>query len=68
MDAVKAYTINGAYQLYREDKVGSIEKGKLADLIVVDQDIFKVDPLKIDQTKVLTTIFNGKPVFGEYNY
>ncbi len=68
LDAVKAYTINGAYQLYRDDKVGSIEKGKLADLIVVDQDIFKIDPLKIDQTKVLTTIFNGKPVFGGYDY
>ncbi|MDD4583468.1 MAG: amidohydrolase family protein [Eubacteriales bacterium] len=68
LDAVKAYTINGAYQLYRDDKVGSIEKGKLADLIVVDQDIFKIDPLKIDKTKVLTTIINGKSVFGDYNY
>ncbi|HZK01595.1 MAG TPA: amidohydrolase family protein [Anaerovoracaceae bacterium] len=68
LDAVKAYTINGAYQLYRDDEIGSIENGKLADLIVVDQDIFKVNPLKIDQTKVLTTIFNGKPVFGDYNF
>jgi predicted amidohydrolase YtcJ len=68
LDAVKAYTINGAYQLYREDTVGSLKVGKYADMIVVDQDIFKIDPLRIDSIKVLTTIFNGKPVFGDYNY
>lgn len=68
LDAVKAYTINGAYQLYRDDTTGSIEVGKFADMIVVDQDIFKINPLNIDSTKVLTTIFNGEPVFGDYKY
>lgn len=68
MDMVKAYTINGAYQLYREDTVGSIEKGKFADMIVVDKDIFKVNPLDIDGIKVLTTIFDGDVVYGNYNY
>lgn len=68
LDAVKAYTINGAYQLFRDGSVGSIEAGKLADIIIVDQDIFKIDPLKIDSTKVLTTIFNGEPVYGDYTY
>ena len=68
LDAVKAYTINGAYQLYRDDTTGSVEVGKFADMIVVDQDIFKINPLNIDSTKVLTTIFNGEPVFGDYNY
>lgn len=67
-DMVKAYTINGAYQLYREKSIGSLETGKYADMIVVDQDIFKENPLDIDKTKVLTTIFNGDVVYGEYQY
>ncbi len=67
MDMVKAYTVNGAYQLYRDHSIGSLEKGKFADMIIVDQDIFKVNPLDIDKTKVLTTIFDGKVVYGEYH-
>ncbi|MBR0596336.1 amidohydrolase family protein [Sinanaerobacter chloroacetimidivorans] len=67
-EMVKAYTINGAYQLFREDTIGSIVKGKYADMIVVDQDIYKINPLDIDKTKVLTTIFNGEVVFGNYDY
>jgi predicted amidohydrolase YtcJ len=66
MDMVKAYTVNGAYELYREKSIGTLENGKYADMIVVDQDIFKVNPLDIDKTKVLTTIFNGSVVYGEY--
>ncbi|HWQ79140.1 MAG TPA: amidohydrolase family protein, partial [Anaerovoracaceae bacterium] len=68
LDMVKAYTINGAYQLFREDTVGSLESGKFADLIVVDQDIFKINPLDIDKTQVLTTVFSGEVVSGDYNY
>ena len=68
LDMVKAYTVNGAYQLYRDDTIGSLEAGKFADLIVVDQDIFRVNPLDIDKTKVLTTVFNGKVIYGDYNY
>lgn len=67
-DMVKAYTVNGAYQLYREDSIGSLETGKFADMIVVDQDIFKVNPLDIDKTEVLTTIFDGDVVYGDYVY
>ncbi len=68
LDIVKAYSINGAYQLYREKSIGSLEVGKFADMIVVDQDIFKVNPLDIDKTKVLTTIFEGDVVYGDYAY
>ena len=68
MDMVKAYTVNGAYELYREKSIGSLETGKFADMIVVDQDIFKVDPLNIDKTQVLTTIFGGDVVYGDYAY
>ena len=42
---------------------GSLEAGKLADLIVVLQDIFKVDPLKIGETKVLLTMVGGRVVY-----
>ena len=66
LTALQAYTINGAYQLFREEQVGSLEVGKFADLIVVDQDIFEVNPVDIDGTKVLATIFNGQVVFGDH--
>lgn len=68
LDIVKAYTINGAYQLYRENDIGSLEPGKYADMIVIDRDIFKINPLDIDKTQVLTTIFSGKVVSGSYKY
>lgn len=68
LDMVKAYTVNGAYQLYRDKTIGSLETGKFADMIVVNQDIFKANPLDIDKTKVLTTIFDGDVVYGDYNY
>ena len=62
-NAVKYYTMGSAYQFHMEKKVGSIAKGKYADMIVLDQNIFKVPVEKVDQTKVLTTIFNGKVVY-----
>jgi predicted amidohydrolase YtcJ len=63
--AIEAYTINAAYQLFSEDSVGSIAAGKFADLIVLDRDIFDVDPVKIYEVEVLATIFNGDVVYGE---
>jgi len=63
MDMIKAYTINGAYQLYLEDRMGSIELGKYADLIVIDQDLFDIDLLDIETVKVLKTVFNGEIVY-----
>lgn len=61
-DAVNAYTMGGAYAMHREKDEGSIEAGKLADLILVSQNIFEVDPHKIAATKVLLTIVGGKVV------
>jgi predicted amidohydrolase YtcJ len=63
-EAVEAYTINGAYQLGRENEIGSIEAGKYADMIVLDQDVINVDPLKIDGTQVMANIIGGKVVSG----
>jgi len=46
-----------------EDKIGTLEAGKFADLVILEEDIFKVDPLKIDSVKLLATVFNGEVVF-----
>ncbi|MBF0361370.1 MAG: amidohydrolase [Oligoflexia bacterium] len=62
-DMIKAYTINGAYQNFIEKITGSIEVGKNADMIIVDKDITKVNPLTIDSSKVVHTIFNGEIVY-----
>ena len=59
-EAVESYTINGAKLLRMEDDIGSLEVGKLADLIVVDQNIMEVDPNLIHQTRVLMTMMDGK--------
>lgn len=63
MDMVKAYTINGAYSLYREHELGSIEVGKFADMIVIDRDIFTIDPIEIEFTQVSMTIYDGNIVY-----
>lgn len=63
-EAVHAYTIGSAYASFEENIKGSIEAGKLADLVVLSDDIFAVDPAKIADIKVYATIFNGRVVFG----
>jgi predicted amidohydrolase YtcJ len=63
LDAIKVYTWNGAYITFEEDIKGSIEPGKLADIVVLDTDILECDPQDIVKTKVLTTIVDGKVVY-----
>jgi len=60
---IKGYTIDGAYQLHMEDEIGSIKVGKMADLVVLDTNIFKVAPHEINQIKVIRTILGGKTVY-----
>lgn len=62
-DAVKGYTIANAYAAFMEDKLGTIEPGKYADLTVIDRDIFTIDPELIKETKVLRTVVNGVTVY-----
>lgn len=63
MDAIKAFTWNGAYITGEEDIKGSIELGKYADFAVLDKDILTCDPAEIHMIKVLTTIVDGKVVY-----
>ncbi len=65
-DMVRAYTVNAAFAMHREKEIGSLELGKKADMIVIDRDIFTVDHLEIEKTKVLMTIFDGRIVYSEY--
>ena len=61
--AIRLYTINNAWLLFKEKQVGSLEPGKFADFIVVDTDLLTCPPERIEKTKVLQTDLAGKPVF-----
>ncbi len=58
-EAVRAYTSANAYAGFQEDRIGTLEAGKLADFIVLSEDIFSIDPNTIDQVKVLRTVVGG---------
>ena len=58
--AIEAATINGAYTIALEDEIGSIEVGKKADLIVLDQNLFDIPVGKIHETQVILTLVDGK--------
>ena len=62
-DAIKAYTLGAAYAGHWEKTEGSLEPGKVADLIVISQDIFRIEPTEIGKTEVLLTIVSGKVVY-----
>ena len=62
-EALKIYTINGAYASFEEGTKGSIEVGKLADLVVLGDDPTRVDPMGIKDIPVERTIVGGKTVF-----
>lgn len=63
MEAIKAVTINGAYQYFEEDTKGSIEVGKVADLVILDKDILTIPDEKIKSIQVLETIKNGNTIY-----
>ena len=60
---VRGFTIDAAYQLHMEDRIGSIEVGKKADLVVLDQDIFAVEAYDIHKTEVVLTVMDGDIVY-----
>ena len=61
--AIRAVTINAAWQCHSEHEIGSLEKGKLADFVILDSDPRKVKPTEISDIKVSETWMNGKLVF-----
>jgi len=60
---VDAYTINGAYVMGLDDKQGSIEVGKRADFVVLDQNLFEIPSSDISKTEVVMTMFEGEVVY-----
>jgi predicted amidohydrolase YtcJ len=59
-EAVHANTLGAAYQLRLDDRVGSIEVGKRADLIVLDRNVFEIDPHDIHTANVVLTMMDGR--------
>lgn len=64
-EALKAYTYGPAYGTFREHQLGTLEPGKLADVIVLDRNLFEVPAEEILDTKVQLTIVDGKTVFKQ---
>ncbi len=64
-EAIAAFTINAAYTNRLDRDTGSVEVGKLADLAVLDRNLFEIPAADISDTRVLVTLFEGKPVYGD---
>lgn len=64
-DALKGVTCNAAYAYFEEDSKGTLEPGKVADLVVLGADPLSVDPLTIKDIPVVATLKEGKVVYGE---
>jgi len=61
--ALTAYTINAAYASFDEKIKGSLEPGKLADFVIIDKDLTKINPGQIREAKILQTFVGGKSVY-----
>ena len=64
-EALKIYTLHGAYASFEEDTKGSIEAGKLADFVVLGQNPIDVDPLSIKDIPIIKTVIGGKVVYSQ---
>jgi predicted amidohydrolase YtcJ len=62
-EAIKGYTLNAAFTEFAEHLKGSLEEGKLADVVVLDQNLFEIPPEKILGTNVIMTILDGKIIY-----
>lgn len=63
IEALRAFTLDAAYSAHQEEKLGTLEKGKWADFIIIDRDFFEVDASEIWQTRVLETWVAGDRVY-----
>jgi len=66
-DALRVYTVNAAYASFEENVKGSIEAGKLADLVVLSHDPMTIPSSKIKGIRVETTIIGGRVVYAPLN-
>jgi hypothetical protein len=66
-EAVEAYTMGSAYAEFQENDKGSITPGKLADMVLLSDDVFSIDPAKIRDVKAMTTFVGGKIVWDATN-
>ncbi len=64
-EALRAYTYGSAYAVGREEHLGTLEVGKLADFVALSQDILAVEASGIKDTQAAVTVIGGEPVFGE---
>ena len=64
-EMLRAYTIDGAWLAGQEALTGSIEIGKAADLVVLERNLFEVDPMTIEQVRVLLTLLDGRVVYRD---
>jgi predicted amidohydrolase YtcJ len=62
-EAVRAYTVGSAYAEFAEQVKGTLTPGKLADLVLLDRDLYQLDPANLDQARVLLTVMDGRVVF-----
>jgi predicted amidohydrolase YtcJ len=65
-EAIEAYTLGSAYAEFTETQKGSITPGKLADIVILDADLFHIPPEKIREATVITTIVGGKVVYAAH--
>ena len=64
-DMLKAYTVNGAFQMRQEDQVGTLKAGKAADLVILDRDLHKIPLTEIHNAKVVMTLVAGEIVYQQ---
>ncbi len=60
---IASFTANGAFAARLEDRIGSLEAGKVADIVVLDRDLFEVAPEQVGEAKVLLTLFEGREIY-----
>jgi hypothetical protein len=62
-EAVRACTVGSAYAEFAEKVKGAITPGKLADLVMLDRDLYQINPSEIDKARVLLTVMDGQVVW-----
>src|SRR3989441_3814103 len=66
-EAIRAYIVGSAFAEFQENEKGTITPGKLADIVILARDIFKIDPKEIEKVKVVTTIMDGRVIYEVKN-